>query len=58
MKIKEPRMKSWVQKKRAIPRHFVVIVVIGLRGKGNRKFALFKWIRPFLRGDNIANDAL
>ena len=51
-------MKGWLQKKGAIPRHFVIIVVIGLRGKGNGKFALFKWIRPFLHGDNITNNAL
>ena len=58
MEIKEPGMKVWLQKKGAIPRHFVVIVIIGLRGKGNGKFALFKGILPFLRSDNITNYAL
>jgi len=58
MKIEEPGMNVWLQKKGAIPRHFVVIVVIGLWGKGNGKFALFERIFPFLSGDYIPNDAL
>jgi len=45
-----------LHKESAIPRIFVVIVVVGLWGKDNEKFALFKWIFSFLSGDYIPND--
>ena len=50
-------MDIWLQKEGAIPRIFVIIVVVGLWGKADGKFALFKWIFPFLSGDHITNDA-
>ena len=58
MEIKEPWVDIGLHKESAIPRIFVVIVVVGLWGKDNEKFALFKWILPFLRSDNITNYAL
>jgi len=57
MEIKEPEVNIWLQKKGAIPRGFVVIVVICLWGKVNEKFAFIEWIFPFLSSDYITNDA-